>query len=142
MLVVVVAIFATLWLPYRTLLVYNSLLAMFGQQPFKDLWYLLFAKTCIFINSAINPILYNALSVKFRRSFKKMLSCGSSRAGNQWHLTLLNSEGVRRLGRSPSSGPAHRAVAHSSTRPLYPPTGTQVLDTALSAHASPLTPGN
>ncbi|XP_069998221.1 thyrotropin-releasing hormone receptor [Penaeus vannamei] len=142
MLVVVVAIFATLWLPYRTLLVYNSLLAMFGQQPFKDLWYLLFAKTCIFINSAINPILYNALSVKFRRSFKKMLSCGSSRAGNQWHLTLLNSEGTRRLGRPPSSGPAHRAAAHSSARPFYPPTGTRVLDTGLNAHASPLTPGN
>ncbi|KAL7639222.1 UNVERIFIED_CONTAM: hypothetical protein RMT77_010756 [Armadillidium vulgare] len=75
MLVVVVAIFATLWLPYRTMLVYNSLLALFGYPKYNDLWYFLFAKTCIYINSAINPILYNALSVKFRRAFKKMLCC-------------------------------------------------------------------
>ena len=28
------------------------------------------------MNSAINPILYNAMSVKFRRAFKRLLSCG------------------------------------------------------------------
>ncbi|XP_071527174.1 thyrotropin-releasing hormone receptor-like [Panulirus ornatus] len=95
MLAVVVAIFATLWLPYRTLLVYNSLLAMFGYDTYKDLWYLLFAKTCIFINSAINPILYNALSVKFRRAFKRMLSCGKPRQ-EQWAMTMFYSEGGKR----------------------------------------------
>ncbi|XP_069165093.1 LOW QUALITY PROTEIN: thyrotropin-releasing hormone receptor [Procambarus clarkii] len=105
MLAVVVAIFATLWLPYRTLLVYNSLLAMFGYNTYKDLWYLLFAKTCIFINSAINPILYNALSVKFRRAFKRMLSCGK-RKQEQWAMTMFYSEGGKRL-------PSRLAAGHA-----------------------------
>ncbi|CAN7941894.1 unnamed protein product [Ixodes hexagonus] len=78
MLVVVVAVFATLWLPYRVLLVYNS----FAQKRYMELWYLMFCKTMIFINSAINPILYNAMSIKFRRAFKRMLSCGAA-ARNQ-----------------------------------------------------------
>ena len=46
MLACVVMIFATLWLPYRGMLVYNS----FVKKPFFDLWYLMFAKTCIYIN--------------------------------------------------------------------------------------------
>lgn len=73
MLIVVVTVFATLWLPYRSLLVYNS----FAETSYMELWYLMFCKTMIYANSAINPILYNALSVKFRRAFKKMLSCES-----------------------------------------------------------------
>lgn len=46
MLAVVVAVFATLWLPYRGLVVYNS----FAQPPFMELWYLMFAKTMIYVN--------------------------------------------------------------------------------------------
>ncbi|RWS18220.1 thyrotropin-releasing hormone receptor 1-like protein, partial [Leptotrombidium deliense] len=42
-----------------------------------ELWFLMFCKTMIFVNSAINPILYNALSVKFRRAFKRTISCDS-----------------------------------------------------------------
>ncbi|XP_071038920.1 thyrotropin-releasing hormone receptor-like [Parasteatoda tepidariorum] len=75
MLAVVVAVFALLWLPYRVLLVYNS----FAQRRYMELWFLMFCKTMIFINSAINPILYNAMSIKFRRAFKIMLSCGKTR---------------------------------------------------------------
>ncbi|XP_076355137.1 thyrotropin-releasing hormone receptor-like [Tachypleus tridentatus] len=71
MLAVVVAVFATLWLPYRTLVVYNS----FAKERYMEPWFLMFCKTMIFINSAINPILYNAMSVKFRRAFKRTLSC-------------------------------------------------------------------
>lgn len=71
MLVVVVVVFATLWLPYRGLVVYNSIV----EHRWMELWYLLFAKTLIFVNSAINPILYSALSHKFRRAFRKMLAC-------------------------------------------------------------------
>lgn len=74
MLAVVVAVFATLWLPYRVLVVYNSL----AQHRYMELWFLMFCKTMIFINSAINPILYNVMSIKFRRAFKRMLSCGKS----------------------------------------------------------------
>ncbi|XP_013773150.2 thyrotropin-releasing hormone receptor-like [Limulus polyphemus] len=71
MLAVVVAVFATLWLPYRALVVYNS----FAKHRYMEPWFLMFCKTMIFINSAINPILYNAMSVKFRRAFRRTLSC-------------------------------------------------------------------
>ncbi|XP_013780050.1 thyrotropin-releasing hormone receptor-like [Limulus polyphemus] len=71
MLAVVVAVFATLWMPYRVLLVYNS----FAKRRYMELWFLMFCKTMIYINSAINPILYNAMSIKFRCAFKRMLSC-------------------------------------------------------------------
>ncbi|XP_054711096.1 thyrotropin-releasing hormone receptor-like [Uloborus diversus] len=74
MLAVVVAVFATLWLPYRVLVVYNS----FAKHRYMELWFLMFCKTMIFINSAINPILYNVMSIKFRRAFKRMLSCGKT----------------------------------------------------------------
>ncbi|XP_049963649.1 thyrotropin-releasing hormone receptor-like [Schistocerca serialis cubense] len=73
MLAAVVVVFATLWLPYRGLLVYNSFATLFSGTKYMDLWFLLFAKTCVFINSAINPILYNAMSGKFRRAFRKTL---------------------------------------------------------------------
>ncbi|GFT31909.1 thyrotropin-releasing hormone receptor [Nephila pilipes] len=75
MLAVVVAVFATLWLPYRVLVVYNS----FAINRYMELWFLMFCKTMIFINSAINPILYNVMSIKFRRAFKIMLSCGKTK---------------------------------------------------------------
>ncbi|OQR75723.1 thyrotropin-releasing hormone receptor-like [Tropilaelaps mercedesae] len=77
MLIVVVVLFATLWLPYRVLLVYNS----FASKPYLELWYLMLCKTLIFVNSAINPVLYNAMSVKFRRAFRRTLSCGKHNLG-------------------------------------------------------------
>ncbi len=73
MLLVVVALFAVLWLPYRALVVYNSLAPASG--IYRDLWFMLFCRTMIYINSAINPILYNALSGKFRRAFHAQLAC-------------------------------------------------------------------
>ncbi|XP_069114462.1 thyrotropin-releasing hormone receptor-like [Argopecten irradians] len=71
MLIVIVGVFATLWLPYRAMVVYNS----FSKQQYLDIWFLLFCRVMIYINSAINPILYNAMSVKFRRAFQKVLCC-------------------------------------------------------------------
>jgi len=82
MLIAVVTIFATLWLPHRGMLVYNTVAALHGLPRYMDLWFLMFAKTCIYINSAINPILYNALSTKFRRAFQRTLSCKSSYSDN------------------------------------------------------------
>lgn len=72
MLIVVVFLFATLWLPYRVLVVYNS----FAKKIYLELWYLMFSKTLIYVNSAINPVLYNAMSIKFRRAFRRTLTCG------------------------------------------------------------------
>ena len=50
MLVLVVVIFAVLWLPYRGMLVYNSFMPLFGRRGYTDLWFLMLAKTCVYIN--------------------------------------------------------------------------------------------
>ncbi|CAL1540004.1 unnamed protein product, partial [Lymnaea stagnalis] len=63
--------FASLWMPYRVMVVYNS----FAKSAYIDLWFLLFARTMIYVNCAINPVLYNIMSVKFKRAFRNLLSC-------------------------------------------------------------------
>uniref|UniRef100_A0A3Q0QX44 Thyrotropin-releasing hormone receptor n=1 Tax=Amphilophus citrinellus TaxID=61819 RepID=A0A3Q0QX44_AMPCI len=75
MLAVVVILFALLWMPYRTLVVVNSFL----DKAYLDTWFLLFCRLCIYLNSAINPIIYNAMSQKFRAAFKKLCHCGHQR---------------------------------------------------------------
>lgn len=72
MLAVVVILFATLWMPYRTLVVVNSFL----DPAYLDSWFLLFCRVCIYLNSAINPVIYNAMSQKFRAAFRKICGCG------------------------------------------------------------------
>uniref|UniRef100_A0A672Z5T3 Thyrotropin-releasing hormone receptor n=1 Tax=Sphaeramia orbicularis TaxID=375764 RepID=A0A672Z5T3_9TELE len=59
MLAVVVVLFAVLWMPYRTLVVVNSFL----DRAYLD-------------NCAINPVIYNAMSQKFRAAFRKICRCG------------------------------------------------------------------
>ncbi|NXQ32831.1 TRFR protein, partial [Alaudala cheleensis] len=71
MLAVVVALFAVLWLPYRTLVVVNS----FVDPPYLNTWFLLFCRLCIYLNSAINPIIYSLMSQKFRAAFRKLYKC-------------------------------------------------------------------
>ena len=53
MLVVVVTIFALLWLPHRGVLVYNTVAALTQSPAYMDLWFLMFAKTCIYINRLV-----------------------------------------------------------------------------------------
>ncbi|KAI9514423.1 hypothetical protein NQZ68_033541 [Dissostichus eleginoides] len=72
MLAVVVFLFATLWMPYRTLVLVNSFL----DRAYLDSWFLLFCRICIYLNSAINPVIYNAMSQKFRAAFRKICGCG------------------------------------------------------------------
>ncbi|XP_045149538.1 thyrotropin-releasing hormone receptor-like [Echinops telfairi] len=72
MLVVVVVLFAVLWTPYRTLVLVNSLVA----RPLLDPWLLLFCRTCVYANSAINPVVYSLLSRKFRAAFGRLCRCG------------------------------------------------------------------
>ncbi|XP_076022354.1 thyrotropin-releasing hormone receptor [Genypterus blacodes] len=71
MLAVVVILFALLWTPYRTLVVVNS----FINPPYGNTWFVLFCRLCIYTNSAINPIVYNLMSQKFRVAFKKLCRC-------------------------------------------------------------------
>ncbi|XP_061598100.1 thyrotropin-releasing hormone receptor b [Cololabis saira] len=74
MLAVVVVLFAVLWMPYRTLVVVNSFL----DRAYLDAWFLLFCRTCVYLNSAINPLIYNAMSQKFRAAFHRLI-CGCRR---------------------------------------------------------------
>ncbi|XP_028836425.1 thyrotropin-releasing hormone receptor-like isoform X2 [Denticeps clupeoides] len=76
MLAVVVVLFALLWMPYRTLVVVNSFL----DQAYLDTWFLLFCRLCIYLNSAVNPVIYNAMSQKFRAAFRKLCRCGPPRS--------------------------------------------------------------
>ncbi|XP_064197092.1 thyrotropin-releasing hormone receptor [Anguilla rostrata] len=76
MLAVVVILFALLWMPYRTLVLVNSFL----DPAYLDLWFILFCRLCIYLNSAINPVIYNAMSQKFRAAFKKLCNCGPQRS--------------------------------------------------------------
>ncbi|XP_055344473.1 thyrotropin-releasing hormone receptor-like [Paramacrobiotus metropolitanus] len=69
MLIVVVVLFAVSWLPFRGMLVYNS----FADEPWLDIWYMLFAKTLIYLNSAINPFLYNFMSHRFKAAVRQCL---------------------------------------------------------------------
>lgn len=71
MLAVVVVLFALLWMPYRTLVLINS----FVSTPYLDAWFLLFCRTCIYANSAINPVIYNLMSQKFRSAFRQLYHC-------------------------------------------------------------------
>ncbi len=79
MLAVVVVLFAVLWMPYRTLVVVNSFL----QEAYLDTWFLLFCRTCVYLNSAINPLIYNAMSQKFRAAFRRLCSCGRNVQANK-----------------------------------------------------------
>ncbi|NXX41688.1 TRFR protein, partial [Tricholaema leucomelas] len=76
MLAVVVVLFALLWLPYRTLVVVNS----FVDPPYLNIWFLLFCRLCIYLNSAVNPIIYNLMSRKFRAAFRKLCRCDKQSA--------------------------------------------------------------
>ncbi|OQV21026.1 Thyrotropin-releasing hormone receptor [Hypsibius exemplaris] len=126
MLLVVVILFAVLWLPYRSLLVYNSF-----NTPWLDRWYLLFAKTLIYINSAINPVLYNAMSKRFRNEFCRQIFCmhryrlGDSMENSNNSLTtsiskamnhryLISTPSIRSTGYRNRTGPGTGSEPHQS----------------------------
>ncbi|XP_055356841.1 thyrotropin-releasing hormone receptor-like [Paramacrobiotus metropolitanus] len=75
MLFVVVALFAVLWLPYRAVSLYNSL----ASKPILNKWFMLFAKTCIFFNASVDPLLYSAMSRRFRKAAFDVLTCRRNR---------------------------------------------------------------
>ncbi|KAM6147579.1 LOW QUALITY PROTEIN: thyrotropin-releasing hormone receptor-like [Erethizon dorsatum] len=71
MLAMVVVLFAVLGLPYRTLVVVNSFLS----PPYLDFSFLLFCRLCIYLNSAVNPIVYAFMSQCFCEAFHKLFQC-------------------------------------------------------------------
>ncbi|XP_043945926.1 thyrotropin-releasing hormone receptor-like [Protopterus annectens] len=84
MLAVVVILFALLWMPYRTLVVVNS----FMDPPSQNDWVVLFCRICIYLNSAINPIIYNLMSQKFRAAFKKLCDYDDKLGENSVKYTM------------------------------------------------------
>lgn len=94
MLAVVVVLFALLWMPYRTLVLINS----FVSTPYLDAWFLLFCRTCIYANSAINPVVYNLMSQKFRLAFRGLYRC---RREDVHQRTLSMLQSGYSLGRDP-----------------------------------------
>ena len=56
MLILVAGLFAVLWLPYRAWVVYNSFASK--KDYFYTEWFYLTARIMVFLNSAMNPILY------------------------------------------------------------------------------------
>ncbi|GAU94511.1 hypothetical protein RvY_06273-2 [Ramazzottius varieornatus] len=72
-LVATVLLFGVCWLPFRGLLVYNSVV----EEPWLNLWYVLFTKCMIFLNCCVNPFLYTLLSKRFRSCFKTALKCAA-----------------------------------------------------------------
>uniref|UniRef100_A0A6J0TCS9 Thyrotropin-releasing hormone receptor n=1 Tax=Pogona vitticeps TaxID=103695 RepID=A0A6J0TCS9_9SAUR len=89
MLAVVVILFALLWMPYRTLVLVNS----FVERPYLDRWFLLFCRVCIYTNSAINPIIYNLMSRKFRLAFKNLCKCRKEKRRGQLSVYAASRKG-------------------------------------------------
>lgn len=93
MLAVIVVLFALLWMPYRTLVLINSFVAT----PYLNDWFLLFCRTCIYANSAINPVIYNAMSQKFRSAFRGLYHCQRTE-GNRRMASMIQ-VGINAPGR-------------------------------------------
>ncbi|KAG7263690.1 hypothetical protein CRUP_007758, partial [Coryphaenoides rupestris] len=134
MLAVVVVLFALLWMPYRTLVLFNSVVSA----PYLDDWFVLFCRTCIYANSAINPVVYNAMSQKFRSAFRGLYRCTPVAEGH--HRTLSTLHTACSMVREPrlsqaggsggggSNGTHRKAVAAAAA-------GRPVLDTLANADA-------
>lgn len=93
MLSVVVILFALLWMPYRTLVLINSFIAT----PYLDAWFVLFCRICMYANSAINPVVYNLMSQKFRSAFRGLSQCQRQEA----HCTLSMNQTGYSMARDP-----------------------------------------
>ncbi|XP_033099316.1 5-hydroxytryptamine receptor-like [Anneissia japonica] len=81
MLICVVISFFICWLPFRILNLWvlispTTMIPAVGISGFYGI--VIFARVMIYLNSAINPILYNAISSKFRAAFRAVC-CGKPR---------------------------------------------------------------
>lgn len=78
MLGAVVMAFFTCLLPFRVLTLWiiiapHEYMEALGVEAYYNLLY--FCRIMLYLNSAINPILYNLMSSKFRKGFKKLFYC-------------------------------------------------------------------
>ncbi|XP_019360802.1 PREDICTED: thyrotropin-releasing hormone receptor-like [Gavialis gangeticus] len=120
MLAVVVVLFALLWMPYRTLVLVNS----FVVRPYLDPWFLLFCRACVYANSAINPVIYNLMSRKFRAAFATLCKCGHEEPSRHGLPPATASCSVGRDPRPLGRGSPHQALVEGTAdAPQQPPLG-------------------
>lgn len=74
LLILVVVLFAVLWLPIHVLL----LVGYFGQPPDNNFFhtYSVLSSCFAYFNSCVNPIIYNRTSKAFREAFQEAIGCG------------------------------------------------------------------
>ena len=103
-------------MPYRTLVLINSFVAT----PYLDAWFLLFCRTCIYANSAINPVVYNLMSQKFRSAFRGLYRCQRQDGPLRRMSLVLTGNSTVRDPRTPqktsngTSGKARRVTMNST----------------------------
>ncbi|XP_050533819.1 growth hormone secretagogue receptor type 1-like isoform X2 [Daktulosphaira vitifoliae] len=116
MLATVVLSFFVCLLPFR---IFTMWIILVPEEVFLDLgmknYYIILysSRIMVYLNSAINPILYNLMSSKFRRGFCKLCQCRRTR----------RRRGRRRdLVRLRAAGTLTTTLSHSSGVPWTPPT--------------------
>ncbi|XP_781583.2 growth hormone secretagogue receptor type 1 [Strongylocentrotus purpuratus] len=80
MLANVVVVFFICWMPYRAFNlwgIYSTAQEHKRLTPQQIVALVTVCRVLVYLNSAINPILYNLISTKFRAAFKSVLPCGS-----------------------------------------------------------------
>ncbi|KAM7233924.1 hypothetical protein CapIbe_016060 [Capra ibex] len=122
MLVVVVLLFAALWIPYQTLVLLSSFVA----QPFLDPWVLLFCLICACANSAIHPIIYSLMSQKIQAAFWRLCQCRAK--GPQRLAAGLSTASYSVVRETPQKAQTRGSeLSWQAPRSLHPPAGLRHL---------------
>ena len=114
MLATVVLFFFICLLPFRILSVYiilapHSSVTDMGVELYYNILY--FCRVMLYVNSAINPILYNVMSSKFREAFFKVLGCPIGVGGRGRSRWLC-----RHLSRQSTFNTTSTTLANSSVK--------------------------
>lgn len=122
MLAFVVACFFLLFFPYRVFTIWLILsteaqVQSLGMETYYNLTY--FSRILIYLHSAINPIAYNLISIKFRRAFMSILLC-RGKATRRYFTT----DSHRHLNECKASSRDKQKVNGSNPRSALPTTTT------------------
>ena len=70
---------------------------------------LLFCRTCVFANSAVNPIIYSLMSQKFQVAFRQLCQCGAE--GPQRRMASLSTASYSEVQETPQKAQTSRSEA-------------------------------